>query len=150
MVNFCDEIKGKKITLMGLGLLGRGLGDAKFLAECGAFLTVTDLKTQKELEKSVKELKQYKNIKFVLGEHRDEDFLNPDLVIKGNGVSLKNHFIEIAFQNKVPVSMSTALFAKYAIQKGVKLVGITGTKGKSSVTHMIYESLKKLNRKTNV
>ena len=35
---------------MGLGLLGRGLGDAKFLAEQGAILTVTDLKSEKELQ----------------------------------------------------------------------------------------------------
>ena len=41
-----DYFKGKKITVMGLGLLGRGVGDIKFLAEAGADLIVTDLKTQ--------------------------------------------------------------------------------------------------------
>ena len=34
--------KGKGVTLMGLGLLGRGLGDAKFFATEGADLIVTD------------------------------------------------------------------------------------------------------------
>ncbi len=41
--------EGKKITIMGLGLLGRGIQVTKFLAECGAQLTVTDLKSEKDL-----------------------------------------------------------------------------------------------------
>ena len=42
--------RGKRITVMGLGLLGRGVGDARFLAERGADLIVTDLKTRERLE----------------------------------------------------------------------------------------------------
>ena len=56
-MNYRDYFRGKKITLMGLGLLGRGVGDAKFLAECGADLIVTDLKSAKELAFSLKKLK---------------------------------------------------------------------------------------------
>ena len=50
MKDYKKKFKGKKITIMGLGILGRGLGYTKFLAECGADLIVTDLKT-KEQEK---------------------------------------------------------------------------------------------------
>ena len=42
MQNYKEQFKGKKITIMGLGILGRGLGYTKFLAECGADLIVTD------------------------------------------------------------------------------------------------------------
>ena len=42
-------LKGKKITMIGLGLLGGGVGDARFLAECGADLIVTDLKDEHAL-----------------------------------------------------------------------------------------------------
>ena len=48
MENF---FKNKKITLMGLGILGRGVGDAQFLASCGAYLTITDFKNKVELKK---------------------------------------------------------------------------------------------------
>jgi len=41
------NFKGKKITIMGLGLLGRGVGDAEFLEKNGADLIVTDLKSKK-------------------------------------------------------------------------------------------------------
>ena len=50
--------KEKKVTMLGLGLLGRGVNVARFLAECGAILTITDLKTEKELAPSIKQLKK--------------------------------------------------------------------------------------------
>ena len=46
-MNYKAYFKGKKITVLGLGLLGRGINITKFLAECGAELLVTDLKTAK-------------------------------------------------------------------------------------------------------
>ena len=74
--------KGKKITMLGLGLLGRGVGVAKFLAEQGAILTITDLKTKDQLASSLKKLSEYKNITFILGEHRLKDFQDRDMIIK--------------------------------------------------------------------
>jgi len=35
MENWQNFFKGKKVTQMGLGLLGRGVGDAAFLAKFG-------------------------------------------------------------------------------------------------------------------
>ena len=58
MQNYKQQFKGKKITVMGLGLLGRGLGYTKFLAECGADLIVTDLKTKEQLATSLKALER--------------------------------------------------------------------------------------------
>jgi UDP-N-acetylmuramoylalanine--D-glutamate ligase len=59
---------------MGLGRLGRGVGNARFLAEQGAEVLVTDKKDEEELRESVDELRGYENITFRLGEHREEDF----------------------------------------------------------------------------
>jgi len=144
--DYCKEFKDRKITLMGLGVLGRGVGDAKFLVDCGAKLTITDLKTKEQLKDSIKILTSDKSleedIKFVLGEHREEDFINADLIIKGNGVSLDNKYIKIAKENDVRIAMSVALFAKYAQEVGAIVVGVTGTRGKSTVTQMIYEALR--------
>ena len=93
---YIPDFKGKKITVMGLGLLGRGLGVTKFLAECGADLIVTDLKTEEQLKTSIKKLSNFLNIKFVLGEHRLEDFRGRDVIIKAAGVPLDSPFIEEA------------------------------------------------------
>lgn len=126
---------------MGLGLLGRGIGDAVFLAEAGADLTVTDLKSETELAASIDQLKKFKNVKLVLGEHRLEDFRSADMVIKAAGVSQSSPFIAEAEKNNVPVEMSTALFVKLS---GAKVIGITGTRGKSTVTDMIYKILSEI------
>ncbi|HWP61527.1 MAG TPA: UDP-N-acetylmuramoyl-L-alanine--D-glutamate ligase [Candidatus Paceibacterota bacterium] len=141
MADYQAFFKGKKITLMGLGLLGRGLGDAAFLAECGAQVLVTDKKTEAELMESVAQLKKYPNITFHLGGHAIEDFTNCDLVIKAAGVPLDSPEIAAARKAGVPVAMSTALFAKFAIDAGATVVGVTGTRGKTTTAHLIFHTL---------
>ncbi|MCM2339270.1 MAG: UDP-N-acetylmuramoyl-L-alanine--D-glutamate ligase [Burkholderiales bacterium] len=140
MIDYKKQFKGKKITIMGLGLLGRGLGYTKFFAECGADLIVTDLKTKEQIESSVKVLSKYKNIKFVLGEHRLEDFKNRDLIMKAAGVPIDSIYIKEAVKNNIPIEMDVSLFAKSAPE--VMLIGATGTRGKSMTTALIYEILK--------
>ncbi len=141
--NWQTYFSGKKITLMGLGLLGRGINVAKFLLENGAQLTITDLKPKERLLSSLAELAVYeKQITYVLGEHRLEDFRNCDLVIKTAGVPLESPLIEEAHKYGVPVEMDASLFAKLA-PDGVTIVGITGTRGKSTTTHLIHYILEK-------
>jgi len=142
MLDYRALFEGKRITVLGLGLLGRGVGDVEFLARCGARVLVTDKKSGKELAASVEKLKQYKNVSFRLGGHDEKDFVNCDLVIKGAQTPLDSPYIAAARRAGIPVAMSTALFAKYAIATGAIIVGVTGTRGKSTVTHMIYHALK--------
>jgi len=150
MQGFEHLFRGKKITMLGLGLLGRGVGDAEFLASCGAEVTVTDTKTESELAESVGRLKHFANITFHLGGHREEDFTNADFVIKAAGVRLDSPEVAVALSAGVPVSMSTALFAKYASEAGVKIVGVTGTRGKSTISHMIFHVLKSAGRRVHL
>lgn len=138
MQDYRKYFSGKRITLMGLGLLGRGVGDAKFLASLGAELIVTDLKTEEDLKDSLAQLKEFPNIVFHLGGHVMEDFQDRDLIIKGAGVPLDSSFIAAAKKNKIPVRMSADLFMELS---GVASVGITGTRGKSTVTHLLAHIL---------
>ncbi|MEK7612528.1 MAG: UDP-N-acetylmuramoyl-L-alanine--D-glutamate ligase [Patescibacteria group bacterium] len=131
----------KKVTLMGLGLLGRGIGDARFLALCGARLLVTDLKSSTELGPSLKQLETFSNITYHLGEHKEEDFTNADMVIYAAGVPRNSPYLAAAQRSGVPVYMSTALFAKFAKDIGATIVGVTGTRGKSTTTQLIYHTL---------
>lgn len=147
MQDCCKLFSRKKITVLGLGLLGRGVGDAEFLAKCGARVLVTDKKTEGELAVSVEKLKRYKNVSFRLGGHDEKDFTDCDIVIKGAKTPLDSPYIAAARKTGVEVAMSTALFAKYAMHDGVRIVGITGTRGKSTVTHMIHHCLVRANKK---
>lgn len=139
--DFRAYFKGKRVTVMGLGLLGRGVGDAAFLSECGAQVTVTDMKSEAKLAPSLAELKTYPNIIFHLGGHTESDFTDTDLVIKAAGVKLDSPYIKAARDAGVRVAMSTALFAQFASEIGVTIIGVTGTRGKSTVSHMIYHAL---------
>jgi UDP-N-acetylmuramoylalanine--D-glutamate ligase len=136
-MDFREYFEGKHITVMGLGLLGRGIGDTDFLAEMGAHLTVTDLKTEAPLAHALKHLSHHK-ISYVLGKHRLEDFEGKDMVLKAAGVPLDSKYIAHARTHQVPIQMSAALFAKLS---GVPMIGVTGTRGKSTVTHMVHHVL---------
>lgn len=136
-----EQFAGKRITMMGLGLLGRGVGDAAFLAECGASVLVTDRKSEDELADSVAALRKYPNVAFHLGGHEVEDFTSCDMVFKAAGVPLDSPYIAAARAAGVPIYMSTALFAKLAMEAGATVVGVTGTRGKTTTTRMIYETL---------
>jgi len=132
--------KDKKVTVMGLGLLGGALNDTIFLAEHGADLIVTDLKTEKELASSVEKLSKFTNITFRLGGHDLEDFKDRDFILQPGNVPLDSPYLLEAKKNNIPVYVSESLFAEHT---GATLVGVTGTRGKSTTTHMIYDVLQK-------
>lgn len=133
------DLKGKNVLVMGLGVHGGGLGVTKFLLKEGAKITITDLKTEKELEESLLKLKG-EPVNYVLGKHREEDFKNTDLVIRNPGVPYDNHFLKIAFENNIPIEMEMGLFFDRCPSKNV--IGVTGTKGKTTTTLLISEFLK--------
>lgn len=138
-MNYDDFFKGKKVTVMGLGLLGRGIGDAAYIAEAGAEeVIVTDKKTAEELKDSVAKLSHFSNVKFVLGEHRLEDFENRDLILVAAGVPMDSLYLTHAREAGVPLAQSAALFAELS---QIPIIGITGTRGKSTTTQMIYHVL---------
>ncbi len=139
---------GKRVTILGLGLLGRGLGDARFIAENGGSVTVTDKKTEVELAASVVRLPP--GVIRHLGGHRREDFTDTDMVIKGAGVRLDSPEVAAAREAGVPVYMSTALAAKFAAEIGAVIVGVTGTRGKSTVSQMIFHSLQEAGRRVHI
>jgi UDP-N-acetylmuramoylalanine--D-glutamate ligase len=137
MVNSQPLFKGKKITVMGLGLLGRGLGDTLFLVRSGAHVTVTDLKTPNQLEPSLKQLEGLP-VKLRLGEHDPEDFINADMVLRNADVPRSSPFLKIAREHAVPVEMDESLFCK---NFHGRVIGITGTRGKTTTTMLIHRIL---------
>ncbi len=134
-----EELKGKKITVMGLGIHGGGIGAVRFLHEAGAKLIVTDIKTKEELAPSLEKLKDLKNIEYVLGQHRTEDFTDADMVIKTPPAPWNNKHIKLALEKNIPVETDSSLFFKLCKNS---IIGITGTKGKTTAATLIYEILK--------
>ena len=96
--------QGKRITVMGLGLLGRGLGDTIFLIKCGARVTVTDLKSAQELAPSLSKL-QGLPCRLKLGGHEPDDFVHADMILRNADVPRSSRFLKIAAENRVPVTV---------------------------------------------
>ncbi len=147
MIDYRTYFQDKKITVVGLGLLGRGVGDVEFLASHGAELIVTDLKNAHELTPSIKKLERFTNIHYRLGEHSIEDFKNRDLVIFGAGVSLDSPYLAEARRHGIPMTMSTALCARFVHSIHVPILGVTGTRGKSTTTYLIAAILKQAGKR---
>ncbi|MEK7189364.1 MAG: hypothetical protein AAB666_00075, partial [Patescibacteria group bacterium] len=131
--------KNKKVLLMGLGGFanGSGVSAAEFLASRGADLTITDLKTKKGLAKNLAVLKKYKNIKYVLGEHREKDFAATEWVIKNPDVPMNSPFLKIAQKRQIPIDNDITLFLRE--YGAANVIGVTGTRGKSTIASLIYE-----------
>lgn len=132
------RFKNKKVVVMGLGLHGGGKGVAKFFSKQGAKLLITDLKTKKELKSSLQKLKGL-SIEYVLGGHREKDFKEADLVIKNPDVPQDSPYLKIAKEYDVPVKSDVAIF--FELCKSF-IIGITGTKGKSTVATLVYKFLR--------
>ncbi|HEX7543053.1 MAG TPA: UDP-N-acetylmuramoyl-L-alanine--D-glutamate ligase, partial [Patescibacteria group bacterium] len=136
--NLKSKYTGKKILVVGLGLQGGGVGIAKFFAELGANVTVTDKKDESKLSQSIDKL-SHLPIKFHLGEHKVEDFLNANIIFKGPSVPWTTPEIVEAEKKGIQIEMELSFVA--ANYPG-KIIGVTGTRGKSTTTHLIYKVLK--------
>ena len=134
------NFKNKKVLVMGLGLHGGGMGVVRWLYKQRAKITVTDLKTKKELGSSLKKLNNFHGIIYHLGGHIKADFSSAHIVIKGPGVSADSEYLKIAKKNKIPVLTDIHIFLAN-LPKNVKIIGVTGTKGKSTTATLIAKVL---------
>jgi UDP-N-acetylmuramoylalanine--D-glutamate ligase len=143
-MNYLDQAqklyKDKNVLILGLGINQGGLGATKFFAKAGSHVKVTDLKTEEDLQTSLDELKVFSNITYTLGEHKLEDIDWADIVIRNPGVRPDNKFLLYALEKGKQVEMDLGIFTKFVSLK--QIIGVTGTKGKSTTASLIYEVLK--------
>jgi len=127
---------------MGLGLHGGGLQSARFLLKRGAEITVTDLRDEKTLAPSIKELDAAckdlgcQPVRYVLGKHEIDDFKNADIVIKNPGVKPDSPFLQASKRIETDLSL-------FLTQSKARLFAVTGTKGKSGTSSALHWILSK-------
>ncbi len=124
------DLGGKRALVMGLGVHGGGLGVARFLVGQGADVTITDLRGPDQLQPSLDALAGLP-IRYVLGQHRDDDFRAADLVVRNPGVPRESRYLQIARAAGAAIEMEMTLF--FRLCPG-PILGITGTKGKTTTT----------------
>lgn len=137
------QVKGKKVLVMGLGRFGGGVGVARWLAKEGARVTVTDLKTKKELEYSIRQLSisnfQFP-IEFTLGKHDSNQIKQADLIVLNPAIKPDSPYLKIANKNRIPWTTEINIFLERC---PAKVIGITGTNGKETVVKMVEMVLRK-------
>ncbi|MFA5070085.1 MAG: UDP-N-acetylmuramoyl-L-alanine--D-glutamate ligase [Patescibacteria group bacterium] len=133
-----NNLKNKKVLVMGLGLHGGGVSVVKWLVKQGAQVTATDLKIKKDLLPSLAKLKAFK-VKYVLGRHNLEDFRKADLIVQNPGVPANSQYLIAAKKAGVPIENEATLFFRRC---PAPILAVTGTKGKSSLVSLLFHVLK--------
>lgn len=144
------ELSGKRVTVMGLGQFGGGLGVTKWLWTHGARVTLTDSATEDKLSEPLAELRASQRptdeLTLAFGGHRESDFTDTDLVVANPAVRTpwSDRYIRLAREAGVPVTSEIVLTCERIPSKssGVKVVGITGSVGKSTTSSMIAHAVK--------
>ncbi|KKU06238.1 MAG: UDP-N-acetylmuramoylalanine-D-glutamate ligase [Parcubacteria group bacterium GW2011_GWA2_45_30] len=134
------NFSGKKVLVMGLGIQGGGLEAVKFLWRNGVKITVTDLRSRWVLKKSIRQLRKYRGIHYVLGGHRKSDFKITDFVLKNPGVPPHSLYLRYAKGLGIPILTDIGIFLRFC---PAPVIGITGTRGKSTAAYLIWKFLQK-------
>ncbi len=137
------------VLIFGLGSYPSGSGSsaALYLAKQGKQLVVTDLKPAEQLHQpTLKKLQRFKNVTLVLGRHRKSDIKQAEYIVRNPGVP-DNEYIRYAHALGKMIVNDVGIFLT-AVQKrfsgaNVQMIGITGTRGKSTTTALITAILRK-------
>jgi UDP-N-acetylmuramoylalanine--D-glutamate ligase len=124
---------GKRVTVMGLGRFGGGVGVTRWLARAGAQVTLTDKLAAAELTDSLAQLDGL-GIDYHLGGHDEQDFRQTDLVVINPAVPDSSPFLQAAQAAGVPLTTEINLFVERC---RARCVAVTGSVGKSTTTAMI-------------
>ncbi len=120
---------------MGLGVLGGGIASTQWFLKRGAKVTVTDLRDKKRLAPSLKALgPAARRIKFVLGEHREEDFQNNDIIVVNPAVPRESRYLAAARRHGRMIVNDARIFFDEVKNP---IVAVTGTRGKTTTVNWL-------------
>ncbi len=139
------ELKNKRVLVLGLG--ETGLSALRWLNTQGAILSVADTR---ENPPNMDELARHMpQVAIYTGKFKQEVLLDTELIVISPGVALNKPYVQAAIKQGIPVIGDVELFARYRPKKA-KVIGITGSNGKTTVTTLVGEICKKAGLKTIV
>lgn len=133
-----EQYSGKKVLIVGLGKTGFAL--IHLFNQYNCEIRVTDIKPIFDLNKPVKRLKKISPTpQMTLGEHKNEDFLEADVIVYSSSVDPELPQLRVAREHGKEV-YSEFSFAYKMCDKPV--IGVCGSLGRTTIAHMIGYSLK--------
>jgi UDP-N-acetylmuramoylalanine--D-glutamate ligase len=130
------SLSGKNVLVVGMAR--SGLSAAELAWKRGAKVKVSDKRCQKELQNEIQFL-QERGIEYELGGHSVESFLRADLIVLSPGVPSKIAELQKAIQAGREVISEIELASRFL--QG-KIIGITGSNGKTTTTALVGEILR--------
>ncbi|HEY6968833.1 MAG TPA: UDP-N-acetylmuramoyl-L-alanine--D-glutamate ligase [Candidatus Angelobacter sp.] len=138
------ELKDKRVLVVGLGR--SGVAAALFLQDHGARVSVSDTKSEAQLEKELPALLD-RGIPLETGQHSERTFRDQDLIVVSPGVPSDQPQLQHARAMGIPVIGEVELAFRFL--QG-KVIAITGSNGKTTTTTLVGEILSKSGKKTLV
>ena len=130
-----QNLKGIDALVMGLGRFGGGIGVSRFLLGQGARVSITDQADEKALAGSIEKLRDL-DITFQFGGHDASVLERCDLLVVSPAVDkARSEFFQAAVRRGIPWTSEMNLFLERC--RG-RIIGVTGTAGKSTTAAMIY------------
>ena len=129
------------MLVVGLGRTGRD--SARFLAQQGARVLVSDFRSAAELRSEINELSDLA-IEYQLGEAHADDLAGVDYVIPSPGVARENILLQKASAWRIPILSEIELAYRFSC---APIIAITGTNGKSTTTTLVGEILRAAGKK---
>ncbi len=137
-----NRFKDKRVTVMGLGSFGGGVGAVKFFCDRGARVTVTDLKEEAALADSLEKISSL-DVTLHLGGHPGTALTAADIVCVNPAVKPTDKYLEAARMAEVEVVTEMGLF--FELFPG-RIIGVTGSNGKSTTAKLLYTMLEKVGK----
>lgn len=142
------NLANKKVMVMGLGLNDGGFGSVKYaLTQKVSELVITDFKSEDILKPTIDKINSLPStnipVQYILGEQNPEDYTKIDIIIKNPGVPDNSPYLETAREAGVIITSDVELFFENinSLTDKPKVIGITGTRGKSTTTALIHHIL---------
>jgi len=130
------ELRGKRVLVVGLARTGAAT--ALFCAARGAIVTATDARTESEIGEAITPLRAA-DVRLEFGGHRENTFLEQDLIVPSPGVPADAPLLQAARSKGVTIWSEVELADRFL--EG-RLIGITGSNGKTTTTSLIEHILR--------
>lgn len=140
------EYLGKRISVLGLGK--SGFSAAKLLIDLGAFVFVSDGQYNHILESRADILRNL-GASVELGKHTETLYRLADEIVVSPGVPMDIEILEQAANLRPSLPIIPEIELGFRVSKG-KIIGITGSNGKSTTVTLIGEILKAAGKDNNV
>ncbi|XP_020579324.1 uncharacterized protein LOC110023984 [Phalaenopsis equestris] len=142
-----EDLKGQRVAVIGLGISGKAA--TRLALARGASVIGIDRNEQLIPFENAPEMGEYANLQTVLGDCDISQLENADRIVVSPGVSLEEYAIS-ALMNSGKNVMSELDFAAEILPPNVKVLAVSGTNGKSTVTSFAGQMLEHLGIKAFV